>query len=339
MLNIEFIETSFKKIQRPVRGSALSIEIHRLVLPDYITRGEVNAFLIKEDPITLIDTGPNTKDALDALVRRLRGIDLTIEDIKRIVITHSHQDHCGLARQIKEISGAVLLASRDIKPWLEDYRAEWNNETLKIMRLLETYEVPRSYISVLVTTMRGARKLGAVSKVDHILEPGGTIEFADFELETLNSPGHSHWCISLFEPKERILFCGDLLMENLTAHPLIQPTRQAPEDWPNQVEMIHKSLDVVCSLDPDVAYPGHGSPIDSAVTIKEKIVESHFFKQDKILEILKGGEKKLFQINQGLNKFVPPVELLVAIFETIHHLNCLLGKGLVRRKESLFSLS
>src|SRR5258708_40212410 len=71
-----------------------------LPTPFYI--GPVNVYLIAEDPITLIDTGPKTKEANDALHEGLRKARIRISDIRRIVVTHAHEDHCGLARSFRD---------------------------------------------------------------------------------------------------------------------------------------------------------------------------------------------------------------------------------------------
>src|SRR6516164_387106 len=71
-----------------------------LPTPFYI--GPVNVYLIKEDPITIIDTGPKTPEAVDALRAALRKAGLTSGDIRRIVLTHAHEDHSGLARSVRD---------------------------------------------------------------------------------------------------------------------------------------------------------------------------------------------------------------------------------------------
>src|SRR6184192_2909142 len=71
-----------------------------LPTPFYI--GAVNVYLVKEDPITIIDTGPKTREAVDALRAGLRQNGLTTGDIRRIVLTHAHEDHCGLARSLRD---------------------------------------------------------------------------------------------------------------------------------------------------------------------------------------------------------------------------------------------
>ena len=70
--------------------------------PFYI--GPVNVYLIAEDPLTIIDTGPKTKEAIDALRAGLRSAGFLVSDLRRIVLTHAHEDHCGLARAVRRLT-------------------------------------------------------------------------------------------------------------------------------------------------------------------------------------------------------------------------------------------
>ncbi len=315
------------------------MHVCRLALPDVLFAREVNVFLVKDDPITLIDTGPNTKDALDVLTRKLNKEGLSIEDIERVIITHSHPDHCGLLGEIQLASGAKVFVPNAIKAWIENYLVEWNVETLKIMKLLADYNVPRAYISAIMATARGRRKLATAAHVDAALVGGDLVEFSGFEFEVIHTPGHSHWCISLFEQKTRALFCGDLVIENVPIHPFMQPTAQAPEEWPNQIEMFQGSLATVRSHFPKLIYPGHGNPFTNPDDVIDKILQTFEEKQERILEIIKTGKTDLFQIGQRLNTSKTAPEQLVGLFETLNHLKRLTARGLVTEKDSSFSLS
>src|SRR5437660_4037536 len=68
--------------------------------PFYV--GPVNCYLIAEEPLTLIDTGPKTKEAVEALREGLRRARFRVADIRRIVLTHAHEDHCGLAKTLRD---------------------------------------------------------------------------------------------------------------------------------------------------------------------------------------------------------------------------------------------
>src|ERR671932_1923660 len=71
-----------------------------LPTPFYV--GPVNVYLIAEDPVTLIDTGPKTKEAVESLREGLRRARFRVSDIRRIVLTHAHEDHCGLAKTLRD---------------------------------------------------------------------------------------------------------------------------------------------------------------------------------------------------------------------------------------------
>src|SRR2546425_257929 len=73
-----------------------------ITLPTPFYIGPVNVYLIKEDPVTLIDTGPKTKETVDVLRAGMRQAGILISDIRRIVLTHAHEDHCGLARALRD---------------------------------------------------------------------------------------------------------------------------------------------------------------------------------------------------------------------------------------------
>src|SRR5512145_2683426 len=68
--------------------------------PFYI--GPVNVYLIAEDPLTIIDTGPKTKEAMEALRADLRSVAFLDSDSRRIVLSHAHEDHCCLARSLRD---------------------------------------------------------------------------------------------------------------------------------------------------------------------------------------------------------------------------------------------
>ena len=80
------------------------MKIHKLVIPTPFYIGPINIYLIDDDPLTLIDTGPRTDEALSALRQQMLATGHRVDDIKRVILTHTHEDHCGLAGKIQQIS-------------------------------------------------------------------------------------------------------------------------------------------------------------------------------------------------------------------------------------------
>src|SRR5881227_430207 len=78
------------------------MKIIPIPLPTPFYVGPVNVYLVAEEPVTLIDTGPKTREANEALREGLRKARLRVFDIRRIVLTHAHEDHCGMARALRD---------------------------------------------------------------------------------------------------------------------------------------------------------------------------------------------------------------------------------------------
>src|SRR5690606_24651273 len=62
------------------------------------------AFLGADGGVTLFDAGYGTPEATDALTRQLAALDRRPQDIRRLVISHAHPDHIGMAGWVKEQS-------------------------------------------------------------------------------------------------------------------------------------------------------------------------------------------------------------------------------------------
>ena len=91
------------------------MKIIPLAIPTPFYIGAVNVYLIKEDPLTLIDVGPKTEAAAAVLRDKLRQNGVQISDVKRIVLTHAHEDHCGLAKRVRD--GGAMSAEIFVHRW------------------------------------------------------------------------------------------------------------------------------------------------------------------------------------------------------------------------------
>src|SRR5206468_10825933 len=95
--------------------------IRCLPIPTPFAVGRVNCYLIEDEPLTLIDTGPNSGKALDELERALEAHGRRVEDLELVVITHQHMDHLGLAGIVARRSGAEIAALEALAPWAASY--------------------------------------------------------------------------------------------------------------------------------------------------------------------------------------------------------------------------
>lgn len=131
------------------------------------------------EKIAVIDTGvPWTPREL--LFPYLRRMGRNPEDIALIVNTHGHGDHVAGNREIRDISGAQIMIHELDAPMLR------------------------------AGGRFGDEEYGA-SPADVLLHEGDVIDLGGFRFEVVHLPGHSAGSIGLYEPKRRVLFCGDAL--------------------------------------------------------------------------------------------------------------------------------
>src|SRR5215211_748076 len=98
-------------------AAAAAAGIHRIAVPTPFAVGRVNVYLIEDEPLTLVDTGPNSGSSLDVLERGLRALGHSIADLRRIVVTHQHIDHIGLVKIIAGRSPAEVVALDRLVPF------------------------------------------------------------------------------------------------------------------------------------------------------------------------------------------------------------------------------
>src|SRR6266436_1345664 len=151
------------------------MKIVRISLPTPFYIGPVNVYLIPEDPVTLIDTGPKTKEAVDTLRAALRSEGVSVADIRRIVLTHAHEDHCGLARSLRdEAQDAEVF----VHGWETGHRAA-RLEHKENLRLLQRAGVPDDEIQSMRRLYEEVRQYADSLDEDHCrqLVDGDELEF------------------------------------------------------------------------------------------------------------------------------------------------------------------
>ena len=147
--------------------------IHCLPVPTPFAVGRVNCYLIDDDPLTLVDTGPNSGKALDQLERALREHGRRIEDLERIIITHQHLDHLGLVGILADRSGAEVVALDVLAPVVEEFGAHAERDDELAEALMLRHGIPRDVVTALRRVALVPR-WGGSANVGRRLRDGGT---------------------------------------------------------------------------------------------------------------------------------------------------------------------
>lgn len=199
--------------------------------------GMVNSYLLREDDgFTLIDTGlPGSADAIVSAAEDAGA------DIRRIALTHAHQDHVGaveaLHRKLPDVE--LLVSARDARFMRGDKSIDAGEPQAK----------PR----------------GGYPKVD--VEPARLLSEGDRvgSLEVVTSPGHTPGHVAFLDTRDRTLIAGDAFqtLGGIAVSGKVRPLFPFPAfaTWhkPTSVESARR----LRALEPSRLAVGHGAVLES----------------------------------------------------------------------------
>ena len=195
--------------------------IHQLRIPTPFAVGRVNCYLLEDEPLTLIDTGPNSGKALDELQSQLAARGHSIDDLELVILTHQHIDHLGLVEIVVEHSGAEVAALGLAAERLAGFGEEAEREDEFAVELMLRNGIPQEVAFALQSVSRSFRGWGSRAQVTRPLEDGQSLPFRDRVLQALHRPGHSPSDTVFWDEERRILIAADHLIAHISSNPLI----------------------------------------------------------------------------------------------------------------------
>ena len=313
------------------------MSIHCLPIPTPFAVGRVNCYLIEDDPLTLVDTGPNSGKALDALERALAEHGRRIEDLERIVITHQHLDHLGLVGILADRSGAEVCALDLLAPVLEEFGANAERDDELAEALMLRNGIPRDVVTALRTVSRSFRGWGVSAAVDRRLADGDRLEFAGRTLEVQHRPGHSPSDTLFWDRERATLIGGDHLIKHISSNPLISRPLGGrsgePGARPRALMMYIESLRETRELPADVVLAGHGEPVTDHVGLIDERFAMHERRAAKIAGLIAERPQTAYEIAQDLWGNVAVTQVYLTRSEVFGHVDLLIDRGEVREVE------
>jgi glyoxylase-like metal-dependent hydrolase (beta-lactamase superfamily II) len=311
--------------------------IHCLPIPTPFAVGRVNCYLIEDEPLTLVDTGPNSGKALDALERALSEHGHRIEDLERIVITHQHFDHVGLVGILADRSGAEVCALDLLAPVMEELGAHAERDDELAEALMLRHGIPRDVVTALRAVSRSFRGWGGSATVTRPLADGETLAFADRSLEVQHRPGHSPSDTLFWDAERAVLFGGDHLIKHISSNPLISRPLGGrsgePGRRPRALIMYIDSLRETRELPADVVLAGHGEPVRNHVELIDERFRMHERRAAKIAGLIGERPQTAYELAQALWGNVAVTQAYLTLSEVLGHVDLLLDREEVREAE------
>jgi glyoxylase-like metal-dependent hydrolase (beta-lactamase superfamily II) len=311
--------------------------IHCLPIPTPFAVGKVNLYLIEDEPLTLIDAGPNSGQALDELEQALARRGHAIEDIGLLVLTHQHMDHIGLAGIIARRSGAEVAALDLVAPYLQRYTEDMEADDRFAARMMLRHGLTEDVVLALRAVSAGYRAWGASVTVTRPLAAGSTLRLRDRSFDVLHRPGHSPSDTVFFDAERRILIGGDHLIAHISSNPLL--TRPLGDRGSDEAVRPQALVDYIASLqathamDLDFVLAGHGRPVRDHRRLIDERMRVHDRRAQKILDLVVERPLTAYEIAQELWGNVAVTQAYLTLSEVLGHADVLLNDGRIRETE------
>ncbi len=301
------------------------MKIEKLVIPTPFPVGPINIYLVVEEPLTLVDTGPKTDEALTALREQLRQLGFAVKDIQRVILTHTHEDHCGLAGTIQSESGAKVF----VHDW-EYKNISQHRETRVNRHLLKRAGVPAEELEAMV---------GRYELIHHYADAVEDVEayrdaqefvFATGSLRVVHTPGHTPGSCCLLREATRLMLTGDTILKSITPNPVLNSDPIDPQRrFPSLGEYL-VSLARIRELAPTLLKTSHGGDVTDYEEHFHRSIRHIQERQSKVISLISKEGVTSWEMSKLLFPKVDKLNRFLATSEAIAHLDLAVAEEKLR---------
>lgn len=310
------------------RISEAGIRLLRIPTPFQV--GRVNTYLLEDDPLTLVDSGPNSGKALDELERQLDALGHRIEDLELVIVTHQHIDHLGLVDIVANRSGAEVAAIDLAVPFLENFGDDAERDDEEAAALMRRHGISEEVVRALRQVTGSFRAWGSKIKVSRPLHDGELLDLRDRSLEVQHRPGHSPSDTVFWDGERRILLAADHLIKHISSNPLISRPLDGSAQRTQALVTYLESLKRTRELPAEIVLAGHGEPITGHVALIDSRFAMHQRRAEKLYGLISEQSRTGHELAQAIWGDVAVTQAFLTLSEVIGHVDLLVNAGYVR---------
>lgn len=306
----------------------------RIELPTIFGMKTVNAWLFLTPEPVLIDCGEKTDAAWDALVLALAQHQLKVSDLKKVIITHAHLDHMGLANQICQHSEAQIYVSEYALGWANNLETMINKRKDAFLQVA-TKNIPPA----LANFSFGKFKFDFESLSPYwdeipenriqVFPMNGTLDFGNATWQIIHAPGHCLNQVCFFNAENGHFLSADMLL-NLIPVPIIDAQLEPPFLRTQSLASLVNSYQKIAQLPITKVFPGHYEAFENPAELIDNQLNRIAFRKGHCLELIKKGHHNFLEL---LSLVYPNRLHPGTFFMLVGFLDLLLAEGKIVAKE------
>ncbi len=290
----------------------------------------VNCYLLRGSAgWTLIDTGLNTTAARAQWTTALNSLNIAPDEIEKIVLTHMHPDHFGMAGWWQRQATApmpLFLPEREQGQMRVFYQRQ--NTPLYHQWMLDC-GMDEESVDNIENALRSTRDSTQPHPLEQsFLRADTTVRLGAREFQTIHAPGHSDGQMIFYDAADRLMLCGDHVLMRITPN-----IGSWPHTEPDPLGRFLSSLNDLAALEVRLALPGHKWLISDWRGRIEELIAHHEQRLEHTQAAIESGARTVLEVAAQLFDLerLTPHEWRFALAETLAHLNYLLERGRAQR--------
>jgi glyoxylase-like metal-dependent hydrolase (beta-lactamase superfamily II) len=302
----------------------------RVPVPTPFQVGPVNAYVAGR---TVVDPGPDSEEAWETLQDALAERDLAPADVERVLVTHPHPDHFGLASRLRE-AGASVVASRAATPILQDFPARLDYERDFFHDFFVRCGMADSTAGTVTDLPQVFVHYAPSVEVDHAVAAGDTVTVDGHTLTVDDLVGHATGEILFaFEADgQRQALVGDNVLAEISPNPFLQPPPESGADRPRVLPAYNDSLATLREAGFDRFLTGHREPVESPAERIDAILDEHAERTERVADLIVEPTTPV-DVMEALFGDLPATEQYMGMSEAVGHLDVLDDAGRARVRE------
>ena len=269
----------------------------QIELPTIFEVMTVNAWLIKGKENVLIDCGEKTDKSWNALNEGLKQNGLSLQDISKVVITHAHLDHLGMANKITQHCDATIWVSEYVYEWTQNLKEclDRRSTVIKAAFDLNLSKVDREKGADFGYKMLGPYWEEVPKERIHVFPMSGTIDLGGQNWEVIHTPGHCINQTCFYQRATKRLLSADMLLRMIPI-PIIDATIKPPYKGVQSLQQHLDSYKILMDLDIEKAYPGHLEAFGNVAALMEKQINRIHQRKEKCFQLINSGTTQFMDL-------------------------------------------